>query len=110
MDAWPPAQIFYLAPNAYALVKECGWLLGPIRVMGYFRWVAEGVFLSNQVLQALVLMPVERLLPTLRCLKLIQPTVDMSQIRMGIDLPARVYVILVSVRLAIAISVLNACA
>ena len=93
-------QVFYVAPNIYAVTYSCGWLLSPTRVFGIFRWLFLAAFLCNQVLQALTLLPIAPLLPLLRRARLLRDGVvgpdGQSHILMARDLPRKVYLAVVS--------------
>jgi len=95
-------QVFYLLQSAYAFSTVCGWASGPVKIFSLLRWLFFGVFLSNQVLQAIMLMPILQWVPLLHRLRLISSegeaqAPDESSLHMGIDLPRRLYIAVVRI-------------
>ena len=85
----------FLASNAIALDRSCGWFLGPVLTLSYVRVSFLGVILSNQFLLAVVAMPVTTVFSLLKFFRL-EWVINTQQVRgtvHGIDLPGWIYVL-----------------
>ena len=74
-------QIFIVIANITALQDACAWVLPGKQVLSFMSWIFTAGLLSMQILQALILLP----LNDLRFYK--------GACKVGIDLPSKVYVI-----------------
>lgn len=85
----------FLASNAIALDRSCGWFLGPVLTLSYVRVSFLGVILANQFLLAVVAMPVTTVFSLLKFFRL-EWVINTQQVRgtvHGIDLPGWIYVL-----------------
>ena len=92
------ASGLFLAPNAYSLAVPCAWTLAPTNWMGLGRFLAWNSILALQVLQAVMLLPMEYLAQVLRKLRL-EPVLAGSwaceEAAPGLDLPSWVFALMV---------------
>ncbi|WPT18263.1 hypothetical protein PSENEW3_00006264 [Picochlorum sp. SENEW3] len=85
----------FLATNAIARNRECGWFLGWVLIFSFIRVSALGVIIANQFLSAMLAMPVTTVFSLLKFFRL-DWLIDTKEVRgtvHGIDLPHWVYVL-----------------
>mmetsp|Transcript_2846 Transcript_2846/g.5761 ORF Transcript_2846/g.5761 Transcript_2846/m.5761 type:complete len:747 (-) Transcript_2846:3665-5905(-) len=89
------AAASFLASNAIALDRSCGWFLGWVLTFSFIRVSFLGIILANQFLLAILAMPVTTVFSLLKFFRL-DWVIDTKEVRgtvHGIDLPHWVYVL-----------------